>query len=213
MSDEHAPDPAAPASQAGEKTVSEPGPSADSNGGSGVFEAFVRGGTTSSLHDAHLAKSIFEAEERRKAADADNAKQGAKIYTNKLTEHGNVPKVYVLLDYLTSRGEPLYDHGLPVQCLADVVILNPDDPNELTLILVCPACMARMPPGSQQFCQIQIRQGNRAWHLDQRTAGTPIPFEGHFYMSAGVVMESERFTCPQCTWTARIDKNRVWPEA
>ena len=38
-----------------------------------------------------------------------------------------------------------------------------------------------------------------------------IMFEGRPFRSAGTVNESERFTCPQCPWSARIDKNRVWP--
>lgn len=175
---------------------------------------FVKGGTTSSAHDALLARQIAEANARRADADKERqaVKSGAKIYTNKLTEHGRVPQAYVLLDYLTSRGEKRYEFGEAVRCLADVVMMDPLDPSELTLILVCPECMERMPPGSQQFCQIQIRQKNRAWHLDTSKAGELIVFEKRPYKSAGVVMESERFSCPQCGWAARIDKNRVWPE-
>lgn len=177
----------------------------------GVPEGIVYRGTTTWGHDQQIARETHEAEERRRAADWEKqrvAMDGAKVWTNKLSEHGQIPKAYVLLAYLTRAGEALYDHAEPVMCLADVVIIDPSKPEDLTLILVCPDCKTRLP---QDHCQIQIRQSNRRWHLDVSTAGELIMFEGTAYRSAGSVMDSERFKCSQCGWQARIDKNRVWP--
>ena len=104
----------------------------------------------------------------------------------------------------------MYDHGTAVECLADIVMLDPKKPEDLTLILVCPSCKAKGLPQGQ--CQIQIRQSNRPWHLDVSKAGAPVVFEGKVYYSAGEVCDGERFTCPNCPWSARIDRNRVWPD-
>jgi uncharacterized protein YbaR (Trm112 family) len=181
----------------------------------GIPDALVKGGTTSWAHDQKVLREKHEAEERRRVADAERHAElhdGAKIYRNNFTDHGQYPKAYVLLEYKTERGEPLYDHGHEVQCLADIVILDPARPTDLALILVCPKCKERLP---QDQCQIQIRQSNRMWHLDTRDSGKPIAFDDgmrrQVYPSAGTVMESEKFACPQCSWAARIDKNRVIP--
>jgi uncharacterized protein YbaR (Trm112 family) len=123
----------------------------------------------------------------------------------------------VLLEFVNSKGEPEYDHGHPLQCLADVTV--PADPaydGELMLLLICPKCKERLPA---DHCIIQLRQSNRAWHLDARKAGEVIVWPewdaaGHKtiepHISAGVVMESEKFSCPNCSWRAAIDKNKVW---
>lgn len=208
MADDAKPPPDAPA--AAEKTVS---PESPYSAGPTLRapEAFVRGGTTSYAHDVALQQSIAEANQRRAEADKERGyvKDGARVYTNKLSENGQIPQAYVLLDYLTPKGEPLYDHGVPVQCLADIQMLNPLEPSELTLTIVCPSCIARGPKGSQQFSQLRIRQTNRAWHLDTRTAGELIVFEGHAYRSAGMIMDSELIRCGNCGWAAHIDKNKV----
>jgi hypothetical protein len=204
--------PNAPTAPALEKTVS---PDSPFSAGPTLRapEGFVRGGTTSFGHDMELQKNIAEADARRLEADKERGlvKDGARVYTNKLSENGSIPQAYVLLDYLTAKGEPLYDHGVPVQCLADLQMLNPLDPGELTLTIVCPSCIARGPKGSQQFSQLRIRQKNRSWHLDTRTAGELIVFEGHPYRSAGMIMDSEVIRCGECGWAARIDKNKVRP--
>jgi hypothetical protein len=208
--------PAAPAASPGaDKTVSGSPDSAFSAGPTlRAPEGFVRGGTTSFGHDMLLQKSIAEADARRAEADEERGyvKDGAKVYTNKFSRHGEAPQAYVLLDYMTDRGEPLYDHGVPVQCLADIQMLDPLDPSNLTLTIVCPSCIARGPKGSQQFSQLTIQQKNRGWHLDTRTTGELIMFEGRPYRSAGTVMDSEKIRCPDCGWTARIDKNKVRPQ-
>jgi hypothetical protein len=176
---------------------------------------FVKGGTTSMAHDRMVAEQEADAERRRSVQDAERQAAslpiedgGGKLYSNNLSGNAGVsPKV--LLRYLTQGGEERYESGDRLECLADIMVgLDPLKPAELTLILVCPRCKTQKPQGQ---CQIQVRQSNRRWELDPRTQGEPILFEGSVYVSAGMVMESERFSCPDCGWAARIDKNRVRP--
>lgn len=173
--------------------------------------AFVFGGTHSSGHDQMLAKSIFEAEKRREAADQERGlvQDGAQEYVNKLTPHGSAPQAYVLLTFVNRRGETLHGPGGPTQCLADIFL--EDDPNNLILQIVCLRCQERASQGEMQFNQIRIAQKNRAWHLDGRTKGELIMFEGKAYRSAGQVVDSDVMTCPACRYQFRIDKNKVWP--
>lgn len=177
-------------------------------------EGFVRGGTTSFGHDVRLQQSIAEADARRRQADQERGlvQDGARVYTNKLSEHGQLPQAYVLLDYMTQKGESMCDqHGKPIQCLADIQMMNPLDPSELTLTIVCEPCVARGPRGVMQYSQMRIRQSNRGWHLDTRTAGELIVFDEHAYRSAGTVMDSDIIRCDTCGWAVRIDKNKVRP--
>lgn len=183
-------------------------------------DMFVKGGTTSSRHDAYVAEQEADAERRRneedrikKIASLPVEQGGGKLFTNYLSPNPEgipVENPKILLHYLTRAGEQVYNEGKPLKCLADIIVgLDPANMSELTLVLVCPRCCERLPQGQ---CQIQVRQSNRMWHLDQTKAGELIVFEGRPFRSAGLIMESERFTCPRCTWQAHIDKNRVWPE-
>jgi len=181
--------------------------------------AFVKGGTSTSQNDRRIAEVEADAERRRDIAARERAiakvpieKGGGKIYSNSLTDKPEIAQAYVELTYLTPRGE---DTG--IKCLADVLVgAHPPHPAELTLVLVCPRCKARGVPQGQ--CQIRIHQCNKRWELDTRTAGELIMWEenGNLrpYRSAGKIMECERFECGYCgNWSARIDKNRVWPDA
>jgi hypothetical protein len=183
-------------------------------------DVFVKGGTTTMRHDMMVQEQEADAERRRDLLDKERQiaslpfeQGGGRLYNNYLTPNPEglpMEKAKVLLQYLTPSGDVEYNKGKPLKCLADVLVgLDPAMPTELTLVLVCPKCETKMPQGQ---CQIQIRQSNRRWELDQRTAGELIVFEGKPFRSAGTVMESEKFTCGRCTWTAHIDKNRVWPE-
>ncbi len=178
-------------------------------------QGFVRGGTHTSGHDKMVAEAEADAERRRDEATAERKlaripidQGGAKLYENKSISfgQGGADVGHVLLKYMTAKGERMYDHGEPVECLADIRVV---EGSELALILVCPRCLYSGVPQGQ--CQIQVRQKNRSWHLDSRTAGNPIVFEGRMVTSCGIVMESERFACMQCGWSAKIDKNNVRP--
>lgn len=188
------------------------------------MEVFVKGGTTSTRHDNHVAELHADAERRRDEQDAERRlamipveEGGAKMYTNQLSENPEVQKAYVLLDFVTSRGEPIYEGGRPMQCLADIVTVGA---TEMALIIACPSCKNRGTPLDQ--CQLRIRQSNKNWELSPKRYGEIIPWTEDYdrvtgkpiikiYKNAGTVVESERFSCP-CGWTARIYDNKIRPE-
>jgi len=174
---------------------------------------FVKGGTPSTAETNRIARDRIDAEKRRAVDDKEKVLEavgGAHMYRNKFTQRPDLEKACVLLRYLTPGGAPAYDCGMPIECLADVVLgMDPAMPYELTLIIVCPVCKESKP---QDQCQIQIRQSNRHWELDTSKAGELIMFEGRPYKSAGIV-NSERFACGSCNrWSARICDNKVRPE-
>lgn len=185
---------------------------------------FVKGGTSTHANDMRVAELKADAERRRAIADEERKaamvpveQGGAQMFTNKLTETPEVEQSYVELTYLTRGGEPWFEFGEPVKCLADVLMISPD---ELALNLACPACKQRGLPLDQ--CQIKLRQSNRKFELSSESAGEPIFWVEGFdpitqqklvkvYRSAGTVRESEKFRC-DCGWTARIYMNKVRPE-
>lgn len=175
---------------------------------------FVKGGTSTSAHDRQVAADEADAERRRAIADAE--RQAAKdhgiaagdpdsvstLYSHEFTEHPEFRKAYVLLHYMGRGGREVEHIGV-----GDIIM--PDSPmfkDELAILLFCPKCKERLP-ASQCICT--VRQGNRKWELDRRSAGELFVFEGQSHRSAGKVMDSEKFTCPRCPWSARIDDNRV----
>jgi hypothetical protein len=175
---------------------------------------FVKGGTSTSAHDRQVAAIEADAERRRdiaaeerKIAAVPLEQGGGKIYSNQFSSNANVEAGFVLLKYLTPKGDVRYENGDELQCLADVHMLAAD---ELSLTLVCPTCKSRGVPQGQ--CQMRLRQKNKNFDLDLSKAGQMFVFDGKPYRSAGVVRESERFRCDQCGWTARIVDNCVRPE-
>jgi hypothetical protein len=193
-------------------------------------DGFVKGGTTSWEHDKQVKKEWLDSERRRdeaaqekKIAATPISKGGGKMYEHGLTtqQEQGLPSGKVLLEFVNSKGEPEYDHGEPLQCLADVLMpQNPAYDGELMLLIICPKCKEKLP-ADQSI--VQIRQSNRSWHLDARKAGEPImwpewvkgndgklhkTFEMH--RSAGIIMDSEKFHCARCDWHAVIDKNKIW---
>lgn len=171
-------------------------------------------------NDRRIAELKADAECRRADDDAEKAlsripieQGGAQSFQNSFTDRPEVETAVVDLYYLNRRGEQIYDHGEPMRCLADVVML---DATELALILVCPSCKARNMPLDQ--CQIRVRQRNRGFELDNSKAGELIMWPESTdeagrtvfkpYRSAGMIRESERFTC-DCGWSARIAMNKI----
>ena len=186
--------------------------------------SFVRGGTPTMAHERAVAEQEADAEKRRdiaaeerKIARVPVEQGGGKIYQKLMTDNPSAPQAYVLLDYLTSRGEPMMYLGQPIQCLADLTLSGETVKSdgfgklgqEMTLHIVCPACIARGMPQGQ--AQLTIRQSNKHWQLDTTKAGMPVLFEGAAYPSAGRIVECERFRCP-CGWAARIYDNKVRAE-
>jgi len=188
-------------------------------------EGFVRGGTHTSKHDADVAAQREDADHRRAVSDKERQiasvpieHGGGMLATHKLTDSPGVEPLHVLLKYLTPRGEDVYHKGKELQGLADIVVVGPE---ELCLQIVCLGC--KDSGRHQESCQLTIRTSNKRWHLDRtqwdgqsmtfpHRQGQPFTYEGKVYISAGVVMESEKFRCPDCNWTARIDRNCVWPD-
>jgi hypothetical protein len=148
---------------------------------------------------------------------------GAVQYTSQMTAHPEVPKAYVCLTYLTRTGaKMLGPQGDPVQCCADIIVgANPELPTELCLVLVCPKCQADSHK-HQQDNQLRIFQSNKYFELvtgkgpatflwvDKDDRGRVV--SRHMYRSAGMIVESEPFDCPDCGWRARIDNNHVRPD-
>jgi len=178
---------------------------------------FVRGGGTSTMaNDKQIHEIEADANRRRAAQDKERQAAaipiedgGAKLYSHSAGTPQETAKV--LLEYVTPGGEPWLVNGEPVQCLADVEVdTSSSDPSKnLMLRIVCPRCRAKDIPSGQ--CQLLVRQAHRKWFLDTRGQGEMLMFQGQPYYSAGLVMDSEKLTCPACQWTCRIDRNKVWP--
>lgn len=197
---------------------------------------FVKGGTGTAASERLYEERFRQAEARRDQADRDHAlaadavdvthpdddnavtrlpgRQGGAVeYTTQMTGHPEVPKAYVKLIYLDRAGS---ETG--IECLSDIIVgADPALPTELTLMLVCPRCQEHSHK-HQQDNQLRIRQSNKYFEL--RTGMGPRYFQFRdpetgsldTYHSAGVVIESEAFSCPDCGWRARIDHNRVRPD-
>lgn len=189
--------------------------------------AFVRGGTTSSRHDRFAAEQHLDAEARRNDADAAKERElartpleqgGGVMFGGRFLPAADAGGSFVLLVYLNPKGEVLYESGEEFQCLADLTVL---EGGELCLVIVCPACLTRGVHHDQ--CQMRVRQTNKHFEFSTKGAGDLIVFKEYdhvlekfvekVYKSAGTIVESERFRCDQCGWTARIVNNRVRPDA
>lgn len=209
----------------GSEPAADPEPPTTPNSPSSLFglpmAAFVRGGTTSARHDQAIAQQTHEAEARRNDADAAKERQlartpleegGGVMFGGRLLPSADAEAAVILLVYLSPKGEVRYENGDEFQCLADLTVL---EGGELCLILVCPSCMARKMPQDQ--CQLRVRQTNRHFEFTPAGAGALITFDDGYgmkaYKSAGTIVESERFSCAQCGWTARIVNNKVRPDA
>jgi len=174
------------------------------------IEAFVKGGTTTSKHDQWMAESWMDAQHRRQVLDAEQRvssvpveQGGAKMYTHQFRD-SRLPELHVPLHYINSKGETV------IEGVGDIrVVDDPAFPGELVLIMFCPRCTqdGRVTP---DHAIVQIRQSNRYWALDERTRGEMFVYEGHAYVSAGTVMDCEKFTCPRCDWRGAVHKNCVY---
>jgi len=183
------------------------------------LDILVRYGTTTSAHDRSVAEQLAESRRRRAEDDAEkriaknhginsgDPSSVASRYSNQFTDNPEIARAYVPLTYVTRTGREETHKGV-----GDIIMVqDPAFEGELALILFCPSCIekAGLPPDQSL---VTVRQSNRSWHLDQRTSGELCVFEdGSTFRSAGVIMESEAFTCARCSWRARIDHNKVWP--
>jgi hypothetical protein len=195
------------------------------------LDAFVKGGTTSFAHDMNEKALRHDEAERRAGYDADMhlmsstpPELGAgKVFTHRLTETPQIPVGSILLRYLNRNGNQVHHpSGEPMICQADLVIVGEFDDGmpERAITLVCPRCIENGV--AEDRAQITVRQSNKKFYLDTRTAGTWEIFKGYdahgkkspavSFPSAGLIVDCEKFSCSLCGWTARIDRNRVWPD-
>jgi len=199
--------------------------------GGSAPEAFVKGGTRTAKSEALFEQRFQEGEVRRDEADAqrklsagqqqvDNpeddkasilmpgAPGGAVQYTSQFTENPEIPKSYLCITYMVEGffGE---------RCLADLIKgVDPSNPDELTVIIVCPGCQ-KDSHKHQQDNQLRIRQSNKAFEFrpgmgprrfmfQDATSGLELP-----YANAGMIIESEPFSCPDCHSRYRIINNTL----
>lgn len=182
---------------------------------------FMRGGgTPTAAYQKTISQEWHASEHQRDQADVEKklAKLpidagGGRMYSNVLAAEGEgaLPEAHVLLKFVNPKGEPLYDHGVPLEQVADIKV--PDAqvfPDELMLVFFCPRCYERGIP--LDHCVLVARQSHRMWHLDARTAGTMEIFSGDGipFRSAGKIMDSDRLACPACNWACKIDDNKIW---
>ena len=175
---------------------------------------FVKGGTSTSKNDLLWETRFREAEQRRdeaaferKVSNVPIESGGAKLYTSQLTSNPEIPRAYILLKYVSPAGQ---DTGL--ECLADLIVgMDELRPTELTLIIVCPGCMSRGDKHMQD-CQLQIRQSNKSFVLTPGKGDPTFVYEGQVFKSAGLITDMESFSCPDCGFRARVDKNCLRPD-
>lgn len=178
-----------------------------------------------------LARDRMDAEGQRKVVDTTGevlespilmpGRGGGVMYENRFTSHPEVEQGYIHLVYLDPNGEP---NGL--ECCADLIqAVNEQGMPDLLLILVCPQCTADSDK-HQQDNQIRIFQSNKyfdfkpsillEWFNFQEWAKNM--FTGEYelvtrrYRRAGRIIESEPFSCPDCTFRARIVNDRLRPD-
>jgi hypothetical protein len=185
----------------------------------GAPDVFVKGGTRTQKSEEFFERRYQEAEERRNVSEAEKRlakipieKGGAQLQSSQFTSRPDIPKAYIPLTYVDSKGEPIVVNGEPVVCQADLIIgIDPATPMELTLIIVCPRC-SREGVKHAQDCQLTIRQSNKMFEFVAGKGPETFVHDGKTFKSAGMIIQSEPFRCGDCGWRARIDRNRVWPD-
>lgn len=178
---------------------------------------FVRGGGTPTAASQKLFEDRYqESEARRNQLDADKRvasvpieQGGGQLLTNQLTANPEVPRAFVPLVYVNRRREPIMHGTDPVVCKADIIVgMLPDRPTELTVILVCPRCI-QQGVKHEQDCQMHLTQRNKRFEFVPCLGPPTFTHNGETFRSAGMILGSERFRCPDCSWAAVIERNQV----
>jgi hypothetical protein len=181
---------------------------------------FVKGGTGTTASENLYEQRYQEAEQRRDQAERDRAMgqapaspdQASGLMTNQFTAHPEIPKAFILLKYVDRFGQEIVINGEPVACCADLIVgLDPLMPTELSIVLVCPRCQQQSHK-HQQDNQLVVRQSNKNFEFVAGKGPRDFVFQGQRFKSAGMITQSEPFSCDHCGWRARIDNNRVWPD-
>lgn len=163
-------------------------------------------------HDALMRQQAAEDEARRKESDEEKRlvqEEGAKMYSHNIGTPQQHPVVKLTL--VNPGGTLKLDRSKPIEILADVVVdFDAKGKTDMSLIMACPYCWSNGVALGR--CQFKILQSNRFWALDPAGVGELVVFDGQAYQSAGTVCDSEKIKCPQCSWTFKIDKNRIYEE-
>lgn len=190
-------------------------------------DALVKGGTHTTRSENHFNKLHADAEERRNIADKERAAargqrevanpedprakillpgeigKGAVQYSTQFTENPEIGKAYLAI-LVPSLGE---------LCCADLIKgIDPANPDELTIIIVCPGCI-QDGHKKQDQCQLQIRQSNKNFTFFPGEGPPDFEFQdpesGLYvkYRNAGMIGESEPFSCGDCNGRYRIVAN------
>jgi hypothetical protein len=201
------------------------------------LDAYVKGGTPTAKSERLYEARFHEAEQRRDDDAAERAeakvneakpvtgpdgqpvrstegtavkvpgRQGGGVeYSNQFTESPEVPTGYLHFSY--HEGNRQLAEGY-----ADLLQANPDDPEDLMIVLVCFWCQ-RDGHKHQQDNQIRVQMSNK--YFEHRAEGPDFFWLQddatglhQRYRSAGIIIESEPFECPDCGRRMRIVKNRV----
>jgi len=172
----------------------------------------VKGGTTPSSWDAHLASMVADHKSRLAEQDKDiqasqmGVEQGGGIRkTMDLGQPGTNP--VVIFEYSNGPGH----HGF-IQ--ADITVTQTEAEPILSLVIVCPECVKRGVPQAQ--AQMLIRSNHRKWYLDEKCKGQVFkePGTGSVYVVAGKVHGPDLYKCSQfnCTYAFRISENSTYSE-
>ena len=184
----------------------------------GVPIGIVKGGTTSSRYDNHVAKEEEAARGRRAVQDAMYAKRAEKRKPGELVRLGSMNFVNqttprLVLSYLNK------DKTVRQQAISEITMIPIEGRSgevEMTFTMVCPRCVARGVPQGQS--QMHVRESHRKFWLDERQKGVvKVEFgwgEKQIVMIAGTVTCQDKIRCDNtnCDYVVRIDHSNVIEE-
>jgi hypothetical protein len=185
----------------------------------GVPIGIVRGGTTSSRHDAEVARRRADAERRRAHQDRMYETRDAAVKRGDAARIGAVSFVdqetpRLVLNYLND------DKTLRQQALSEITLVPvPGRPSEweTTFTAVCPKCVQRGE--GMDNAQMFIRDTHRKFTLDERRKGEVVVVDfvfpdGEKYQThviiAGTVSVHDIVKCDnRCGYRCRIEDSNV----
>jgi len=180
----------------------------------GPTMGWVEGGTHSSTYTKLLQQSRADINERQQAcredvAEATNEEVGKIGSTHAHSFSGFNPskRPCCHVKLVNSKKE------VEQEQLVDVIL--DDATGQRMLIFVCPDCVANGV--HQANAQMVVRDANRSWHIDDRTAGSTFWVENAFgvreyHISAGDIMDTDTLKCgnPFCRFRCKIHKNLMY---
>lgn len=172
---------------------------------------WVRGGTTSSAHDAAQAAAEADAEARRAHQDemrrlAGEAPQEARLHSMDLFSSSRPSIVLAIMS--PKKIDP---EGW-ITCELTATTKEDGEP-DLILVMACPACFVNH--GTAQ-AQVTLRQSHTGFTLDTARAGQIWfdPYDRTPVLLAGEITLHKWVKCPGlgCPWSFMIDRSRMYCE-